>query len=135
MIRFRTPLLLLAAAGIIVATASAPGQAPASKAYLLNVSQMQTFTDIGSDDKTKPELVEDFKELAGNALKVAFFKGDSVGDRVAKVKNWKPFATLRLNVFNPGKDTVTLGLNIFHARSTNYATRIERAGRPQARQE
>ncbi len=125
MIRFRTPLLLLAAAGLIVATASAPGQAPASKAYLLNVSQMQTFTDIGSDDKTKPELVEDFKELAGKALKVAFFKGDSVGDRVAKVKNWKPFATLRLNVFNPGKDTVKLGLNIFHARSTNYATRIE----------
>ena len=125
MIRFRTPLMLLAAAGLIVATASAPGQAPASKAYLLNVSKRQTFTDIGSDDKTKPELVEDFKELAGKALKVAFFKGDSVGDRVAKVKNWKPFATLRVNVFNPGKDTVKLGLNIFHARSTNYATRIE----------
>ena len=125
MIRFRTSLLLLAAAGLIVATASAPGQPPASRAYLLNVSRMQTFTDIGSDDKTKPELVEDFKELAGKALKVAFFKGDSVGDRVAKVKNWKPFATLRLTVFNPGKDTVTLGLNIFHARSTNYATRIE----------
>jgi hypothetical protein len=32
---------------------------------------------------------------------------------------------LRVNVFNPGKDTVKLGLNIFHARSTNYDTRIE----------
>jgi hypothetical protein len=124
MIRFRTPLTL-AAAGLIVATASAPGQTPASKAYLLNVSKKQTFTDIGSGDKTKPEIVEDFKELAGKALKVAFVKGDSVGDRVAKVRNWKPFATLRLSVFNPGQDTVTLGLNIFHARSTNYATRIE----------
>ena len=117
--------MLLAAAGLIVATASAPGQTPASKAYLLNVSKKQTFTEIGSDDKTKPEFVEDFKELAGKALKVAFSKGDSVGDRVAKVKNWKPFATLRLSVFNPGKDTVKLGLNILHARSTNYATRIE----------
>ena len=135
MIRFRTLLMLLAAAGLIVATASAPGQTPVSMAYLLNVSKKQTFTDIGSDDKTKPEFVEDFKELGGKALKVTFFKGDSVGDRVATVRNWKPFATLRLSVFNPGQDTVTLGLNILHARSTNYATRIERAGRPQARQE
>src|SRR5205807_9525944 len=28
-------------------------------------------------------------------------------------------------VFNPGKDTVKLGLNIFHARSTNFNTRVE----------
>ena len=32
---------------------------------------------------------------------------------------------MRINVFNPGKDTVKIGLNIFHARSTNFATRIE----------
>ena len=125
MCHFGTPPLLLAAVSLIVATAYAPAQPPASKAYLLDVSRMQTFTDIGSDDKTKPELVENFKGLAGKALKVAFSKGDSVGDRVAKVKNWKPFTTLHLNVFNPGNDTVKLGLNIFHARSTNYGTRIE----------
>ncbi len=125
MILFRSPLILLAAAGLIVAAASAPGQMPASKACLFNVSKQQTFTAIGSEDKTTPEFVEDFKGLAGRALKVAFFKGDSVGDRVAKVRNWKPFATLRLSVFNPGKDTVTLGLNILHAGSTNYNTRIE----------
>ena len=125
MILFRPPLLLLAAAGLIMATTSAPGQPPASKAYLFNVSEQQTFTAIGSEDKTKPELVEDFKGLAGRALKVAFFKGDSVGDHVAKVRNWKPFATLRLSIFNPGQATVSLGLNIFHASSTDYATRIE----------
>ena len=124
MIRFHASLIMLAAAGLVGITAFTPAQTPASKAYLLNVSEAQTFTAIGSDDKTKPELV-DVKELGGRALKVAFFKGDSVGDRVAKVKNWKPFATLRVNVFNPGKDTVKLGLNIFHARSTNYSTRIE----------
>ncbi len=125
MIRLLTTVKLLAVVGLIVATATAPGQEPAPLAYLLDVGRMQTFTEIGSEDKTKPELVEDFRELAGNALKVRFSKGDSVGDRVAKVKNWKSFTTLRLNVFNPGKDTVTLGLNIFHARSTNYATRVE----------
>jgi hypothetical protein len=121
----RTPLLLPVVAGLIVGLASTVGQEPAASAYLLNVGKGQTFTEIGSDDKTKPELVEDFKGLGGKALKVAFFKGDSVGDHVAKVKNWKPFTTLRIKAFNPGKDTVKLGLNIFHARSTNYNTRIE----------
>jgi hypothetical protein len=124
-IRYRNPLMLLAAAGLIVVSAFTPGQVPASKAYLLEVSKGQTFTAIGSDDKTKPKLVEDFQGLGGKALEVAFFEGDSVGDVVAKVKNWKPFTTLRVNVFNSGKGTVKLGLNIFHARSTNYATRIE----------
>jgi hypothetical protein len=117
--------MLLAAAGLIVGTPSAPGRKPASTAYLFNVSNRQTFTEIGSDDKTKPEFVEDFKGLAGRAVKVAFSRGDSVGDRVARVRNWKPFATLRVTVFNPGENTVTVGLNILHARSTNYATRIE----------
>ncbi len=125
MIRFRAPLILLTAAALALTVASAPGQAPASKAYLLDVNKGQTFTEIGSDDKTRPELVEDFKRLGGKALKVAFFKGDSVGDHVAKVKNWRPFTTLRASIFNPGKKAVKLGLNIFHARSTNYATRIE----------
>ena len=32
---------------------------------------------------------------------------------------------MRVIVFSPGKDTVQLGLNIFHDRSTNYNTRIE----------
>ena len=118
----RTPLLMLAAAGVIVATASAPGQTPTSTAYLFNVNRNQTFTEIGSDDKTKPEFVEDFKDLAGKAVKVAFFKSDSVGDRVAEVRNWTPFATLQFGVFNPGEETVMLGLNILHAGSTNYAT-------------
>ena len=125
MIRWSSLLLPPAAAGLFMAMTSAPGQGLESPAELLNVSRMQTFTDIGSDGKTKPELVADFKEIGGNAIKVVFFKGDSIGDRVAKVKNWNAFATLHLSVFNPGREAVSLGLNIFHARSTNYATRIE----------
>ena len=50
MVRSATPLML-AAAGIVVAVASAPGQAPASKAYLLNVRKMQTFTAMPRIDK------------------------------------------------------------------------------------
>jgi hypothetical protein len=124
-IRSHTLHLLLAGGGLLVITLATLGQPPASRAYLLNVGKGQTFNEIGSDDKTRPEVVEDFKELGRRAIKVAFFKGDSVGDHIAKVKNWKPFATLRISAFNPGKDTVKLGLNIFHARSTNYSTRIE----------
>ena len=125
MIRFHASLIMLAAAGLVGITAFTPAQTPASKAYLLNVSEGQTFTAIGSEDKTKPELIDDFTELGGKALKVAFFKGDSVGDRVAKVENWKPFVTLRVIVFNPGTETVKLGLNVIHSRSTNFNTRIE----------
>jgi hypothetical protein len=120
-IRLRIPLLLLAVVALVVGS-SATGQAPATKAYLLSVSKGQTFTDIGSDDKTKPEFVDD-KDL-GKALKVAYFTGDSVGDRTAKVKNWKPFAALRFDVVNPGKNVVLLTLNVFHARTTNYNTRV-----------
>lgn len=116
--RYRTPLILMFTAGFLLVTSSAQGQAPTSNAFLLNVNKGQTFSSIGSDDKTKPELVEDLKELGGKSLKVVFFKGDSVGDSVAKVKNWKPFSSLRINVFNPSQDTIKLGLNIFHARST-----------------
>jgi hypothetical protein len=95
------------------------------KAYLLNVGKGQGFTDIGSDDKTRPEPAADQKDLGGKAIKVAFSKGDSVGDRQARVKNWKPFAVLRADIFNPGTGTVKLGLNVVHARSTNFATRVE----------
>lgn len=125
MIRFGIQLWLLAVACLVIAANLAHGQPSATEAYLLNVGKEQTFNSIGSDDKTKPEFVDDFKEFGGKAIKVAFFKGDSVGDSVAKVKNWKPFATLRVNVFNSGNETVMLGLNIFHAGSTNYSTRIE----------
>ncbi|MDB5340982.1 MAG: hypothetical protein JWN70_6601, partial [Planctomycetaceae bacterium] len=126
MIRCCIPLILLASSSLLVLTASAQEPAPAPRAYLLNVSKGQSFTSIGSDVKTKPVLVNDIWELdGGRAIKVAFSKGDSVGDSAAKVKNWKPFTTLRIKIFNPGKDTIKLGLNISHSLSTNYNTRIE----------
>jgi hypothetical protein len=64
MIRFRTPLILLAATAFVVAAASTPGQAPTSKAYLLNVSKGETFTEIGSDDKTRPAWPVAFVSMA-----------------------------------------------------------------------
>jgi hypothetical protein len=122
LIRHRILFPLLAAALTAFALTS-PGQTPAPRAYLLKVEKDRAFTDIGSDDKTRPEVI-DSTELGGKALKVAFAVGDSVGDRSAKVKNWKPFASLHAVMFNPGKEAVTLALNIFHARTRNYDTRV-----------
>ena len=75
MIRIRGGLLLLVAASIVMTTAVRAGQGPESKAYVLNVSEMQTFTDVGSGDQTKPELVTDFKELDGERDQGRFLEG------------------------------------------------------------
>jgi hypothetical protein len=78
MTRLHTLLLVLSIAAGALAVASSPGQERAAKAYLLNVGKGQTFSEIGSDDKTKPEAVES-KGLGGKALKVAFARGDAEG--------------------------------------------------------
>ena len=75
MIRFRT-LILLAATGLIAA-ATTPGQEPASKAYLLHAGKGETFTDIGSDDKTMPERIDEFKDLGGKAIKINYNDADN----------------------------------------------------------
>jgi hypothetical protein len=112
---------LAALGSLILSMASATGQAPA-KLDLLAVSKGQLPTDIGSDDKTKPETV-DSKELNGKAMKVVFSPGDSIGVRPGEAKNWKQYTTFRVNIFNPSQNPVSLELVVIHARSTNYQTR------------
>jgi hypothetical protein len=115
--------LILFVTTILLAPAAARAQTP-SKTYLLNVGKNQTFNDIASDDKTKPEPVTDVKELGGRALKVAFDKGDAVGVKSPAVKSWKPFETFRFDAVNPGKTDVKLILTILHARSRDFNTRV-----------
>jgi hypothetical protein len=119
----RHHLLSLPVAGLLLcAVTVAPGQDASTKAILLNVNKGQLPNDIGSDDKTKPEIVENFKELkGGKALKVAFAPGDSVGMK-GGTKNWKRFAALRFDAF--AAMPVNLELNVIHGRSTNYQTRV-----------
>jgi hypothetical protein len=105
--------------------ALAVGQESSSKAILLNVSKGNLPTDTGMDDKTKPEIVENFKELGGRkALKVAFAAGDSFGARAGANKNWKRFALFRVDAFNASANPVKLELTVVHARSTSYQTRV-----------
>jgi hypothetical protein len=98
------------------------GQSEPSKIYLLHVSKGQTFTDIGSDDKTAPVPVD--SEDRSKGLKVVFFKGDSVGDKAPKVKNWKPFSAVHISVTNPSDKPVKLSLNVFHSGTRNSQTRV-----------
>src|SRR5205823_6303801 len=118
------PLVPLPLACLALAIA-APPDASSEKAVLLNVSKGQLPSDTGQDDKTKPEIVDNFKELGGGkALKVAFNPADSFGGRVGSNKDWKRFARFRFDAYNPGKEAVSLSLNVVHSRSTSLQTRV-----------
>jgi hypothetical protein len=126
MLRHRIPPAALVIGGCLaLGLPSSPGQAPAEKLMLLNVSKGQLPSDTGMDDKTTPETVANMPELGGKAMKIAFAKGDSFGGKVgASSKNWKRYAVLRFDAFNPSKDTVSLELAVAHARSTSFHTRV-----------
>ncbi|MGB2819462.1 MAG: hypothetical protein WBF17_00670, partial [Phycisphaerae bacterium] len=109
---------------VLLGTVLAAGEADARREALLQVSQGQLPTDIGSDGLTKFSL-EKQPELGGQALKVVYAAGDSVGDRVARVENWKQFITLELDALNPGKEDVSLTLTVKHARTTGYQSRVD----------
>jgi hypothetical protein len=117
--------MLPAAVLVLLGVASSQGQDTSSKMILLGVNKGQVPNDIGSDDKTKPEIVDSFKELGeGKALKIAFAPGDSFGIRGGAAKNWKRFPALRFDAFVAGNAPVNLELTIVHAKSANYQTRV-----------
>jgi hypothetical protein len=111
--------VLLAAALI---AASAIGQAPSEKADLIDFKKGQLPTDTGSDKKFYS--VVDHAEI-GKALKVDFPAGDSVGDRQTRVADWKRYATVEFDAFNPGKEDHKFGFNVAHRRSSSFQTRVE----------
>jgi len=102
----------------------ASGEAWGRKEALLHVSKGHVPTDTGSDGKTT-FAVADSAELGGPALKIAFAPGDSAGDRVAKVADWKPFTALEFAAHNPAKEPVRLTLTVKHRRTTSYQTRVD----------
>ncbi len=115
---------ILAACLALVAVASSSAQSPVAKTILLNVSKDQLPPDIGSTDKTKPEIVDDFKGLGGKALKVPFDANDSFGAKAGANSNWKRQEFFRFDAFNPLKGGVVVELDVIHARSTNFNTRV-----------
>lgn len=95
-----------------------------AKTHLLQIEKGGTFSDIGSDDKTKPEPADMPQKPGVRALKVAFFAGDSVGLRSVAVKDWRPFGGLQFEIHNPSEKAVSLSFNLFHAGTKNFDTRV-----------
>ncbi len=116
--------ILSATAWFGLLTLVVPWGAAAREAILLAPSQGNLPTDTGSDGLTKLAIV-DIAELGGKALKIDYHAGDSVGDRITKIENWKPFVALRFDAFNPAAAKVELTLTVKHRRTTSYATRAD----------
>ena len=108
--------------GAALLAVAAFAQPPAERADLLNFAKGDLPNDTGSDKQTYS--LADQPDL-GKCLKVEFPAGDSVGVRLAKVSDWKRYATLEFDAFNPGKEDLKFGFNVAHRRSTSYQTRVE----------
>lgn len=115
--------LILATGCLTLGTVWCLGQALPAKVELLPVSKGLIPTDTGSDGATKM-TIENHPDFSGKTLKVVMAKKDTFGDRVARVKSWKPYAALQFDAVNPSKEDIKLVLNIFHKRTTNYPTRV-----------
>ncbi len=116
--------IVLVVAGFLLMMACVAQEAAARQVALLAPSLGQIPNDTGSDGGTTM-TIEDSKELGGKALKVVFAKGDSVGDRQARVGDWKPFISLQFNAFNPAQQKVSLTFTVKHKRTTSYQTRVD----------
>lgn len=115
---------LLVGLGCFAVSPLVRGQSEPGSTFLLNVSKGQTFSDIGSEDKTKPVPV-DPQDLS-KGLKVVFHPNDSVGVQTSLVKNWKPYQALHIAVGNPSDKPVKLGLYVIHSGTKNYQTRVSK---------
>ena len=118
-----TRSVLLTMGGLALLAVLSTSDVHAGKEALLSPSRGQLPTDTATD-ATQCSL-EEKTELGGKALKVVYADGESFGDRVARVKNWKQFITLEFDALNPGKQNVGLTLTVKHQRSTSYQTRVD----------
>ncbi|MBM4039693.1 MAG: hypothetical protein FJ290_14385 [Planctomycetes bacterium] len=74
----------------------------------------------------KSSLTEDAK-LGGVCLKAEFAKDSFFADWALRIKDWRPFASLKFTAVNPGDKPVTLALTIKHKGTTGYDTRVDRS--------
>jgi len=94
------------------------------KSIILDVSRDQLPPDTGFDTMTFPQIVENLKELPGKALKVSFAAGDSFGSKSGAAMDWKQFKFFRFDAYNPSRKPVALALNVNHAGTSSFQTRV-----------
>ncbi len=92
----------------------APAVVKASKAYLLRGTQGEMPSLVG-DDNTKMKVVD-------GAVQVELI--DSFGQSESKLADWSSSEALRLDIENKSAQDLPLELNLNHAGTTNYATRV-----------
>ncbi|MCE9534179.1 MAG: right-handed parallel beta-helix repeat-containing protein [Planctomycetes bacterium] len=95
-------------------TPKTPPTEKAAKAYLLRGTEGELPSEVG-DDKTKMTKVD-------MAVQVDLI--DTFGQRAAKVEDWTPFHTLRLDIVNKGEKELEVGFNLFHSGTKAFATRV-----------
>ena len=95
--RTRNALFLAGSLALLAVLAAA--DAYARKAPLLSATAGQLPSDTATD-ATRCSLEEN-AALGGKALKVVYAAGESFGDRVAKVSNWKEFIYVEFDAVNP----------------------------------
>jgi hypothetical protein len=91
-----------------------PAAESTAKAYLLKGTTGELPSLVG-DDNTKLKKVD-------GAVQVDLI--DSFGQGESKIANWAPFDSLRLDIENKSAQELALELNINHAGTTNFATRV-----------
>jgi hypothetical protein len=90
------------------------------KTYLLRGTAGELPSEAG-DDSTKMTKVAS-KELGGTAVQIELI--DTFGQKSAKVEDWTPFHTLRLDIVSQGEKELEVGFNLFHSGTKDFATRV-----------
>jgi hypothetical protein len=91
-----------------------------TKTYLLRGTAGELPSETG-DDGTKIRKVPS-EALGGTAFEIELI--DSFGQRRAKVEDWTPFHTLRLDIVSRSEKELEVGFNLFHAGTTAFASRV-----------
>lgn len=100
-------------------TAMRPVERP-STTYLLRGTTGERPSEVGDDGTKMSEVASE--ELGGTAMQIDLI--DTFGQRKAKVEDWTPFSTLRLNIVSRGAKELEVGFNLFHSETKDFGTRV-----------
>jgi len=91
-----------------------------SKTYLLRGTAGELPSEVGDDGTKMTEIAS--KEFGGKAVQIELI--DTFGQKTAKVEDWTPFHTLRLDIVNKGEKELAVEFNLFHSGTKAFATRV-----------
>ena len=100
-----------------------PKHPESKKAFLLRGTKGEIPSETGSEATVVGK--SESKDLGGPALEIKLVdSGLFRTSRNSGVVDWTPFATLRLDIVNSGKEAVDVEFDLFHGDTKNFATRV-----------